>query len=104
MFLSSPRGDSIFSNENCCSPSAPRSFANPGVQFCDGVVKEFPFLDKGIYLLHPFVGYSLYLFISALQSGYFVISLLVCGHFVGSSCSVCEDLKVLKAGLVEVID
>merc|ERR1719150_2063612 len=27
MFLSSPRVDSIFSNENCCSPSAPRSFA-----------------------------------------------------------------------------
>merc|ERR1711863_102417 len=27
MFLSSPRVDSIFSSENCCSPSAPRSLA-----------------------------------------------------------------------------
>jgi len=27
MFLSSPRVDSIFSRENCCSPSAPLSFA-----------------------------------------------------------------------------
>merc|ERR1719479_595876 len=46
IFLSSPSVDSIFSNENCCSPSAPRSFATHEFSSVTVLSRSFHSLTK----------------------------------------------------------
>merc|ERR1719471_186328 len=88
MFLSSPRVDSIFSREYCCSPV----LGHPGVQLIDSVVQELPFLDQSVNLLAPVIGNNLHLFVATLQFCYLVISLFVCSHLVCSCSSIVQDV------------
>merc|ERR1712198_585784 len=103
MFLSSPRVDSIFSRENCRALGSV-ILGHPGVEVIDGVVQKLPFLDQGVNLLAPLVRDALDGCVPLLESGDFVISLLVCGHLLGSGVGAVQDLQVLAASLVKVVD
>ena len=74
---------------------------NPGVQLSDSVVKQGPFLQENIDLLHPFVADSLDLVVPLLEASNLSISLSVCGHLLGGTIGGIQNLGVGKAGLVE---
>merc|ERR1719429_1011963 len=52
MFLSSPRVDSIFSREYCCSPSAPRSLATHELSSLTVLSRSFHSLTRVSTFLH----------------------------------------------------
>merc|ERR1711913_122125 len=74
---------------------------NPGVQLSDSVVKQGPFLQEDVNLLHPFVADGLDLSVPLPQSSNLGISLSVCGHLLGGTIGGIQNLGVGKAGLVE---
>merc|ERR1719427_246490 len=74
---------------------------HPGVELSDGVVKQCPFLQEDINLLHPLIRDSLDLVVPLLQSSNLSISLSMSGHLLGSSVCSIKNLSVGKAGLVE---
>merc|ERR1719427_628141 len=77
---------------------------HPGVELSDGVVKQCPFLQQDINLLHPLIRDSLDLVVPLLQSSNLSISLSMSGHFLGSSICSIKNLSVGKAGLVESVN
>merc|ERR1711913_156832 len=74
---------------------------NPGVQLSDSVVKQGPFLQEDVNLLHPLVADGLDLSVPLPQSSNLGISLSVCGHLLGGTIGGIQNLGVGKAGLVE---
>ena len=74
---------------------------NPGVQLSDGVVKQGPFLQEDVNLLHPLVADGLDLSVPLPQSSNLAVSLVVCGHLLGGIGGGGEDLEVFQAGLLE---
>merc|ERR1719151_277672 len=74
---------------------------NPRVQFSDSVVKQGPFLQEDIDLLHPLVADSLDLGVPLLQSSNLGISLTMGGHLLGSAVGGIKNLSVREAGLVK---
>merc|ERR1711935_650751 len=78
--------------------------SDPGIEFVDGVVEEFPFLDQSIGFLHPFIRNRFDFVVSFLETSNFNIGLFVGGHFVGSGFSVDQNGQVLEATLVKVVD
>ena len=74
---------------------------NPGVQLSDGVVKQGPFLQEDVNLLHPLVAGSLHLVVPLLQGSNLGISLAVSGHLLCSTVGGLKDLGVSEAGLVK---
>merc|ERR1712240_437698 len=53
IFFNSPRVDSIFSSEYCCSPSAPRSFATQELSSLTVLSRSFHSLTRVSSFLHP---------------------------------------------------
>ena len=74
---------------------------NPRVQLSDSVVKQGPFLQEDIDLLHPLVTGTLDLGVPLPQSSNLGISLTMCGHLLGSTVGGIKNLGVSEAGLVE---
>merc|ERR1719320_921545 len=74
---------------------------HPGVQFCDSVVQEDPFLDKDVTLLDPGIRYSLDCIKSGLKTSNFSIGFSMCGHLVCSTLGRGENLQVVDTVLVE---
>merc|ERR1719427_1561495 len=73
---------------------------HPGVELSDGVVKQSPFLQEDINLLHPLIRDSLDLVVPLLQSS----NLSISGHLLGSSVCSIKNLSVGKAGLVKGVN
>merc|ERR1719219_1171297 len=74
---------------------------NPGVKLGDGVVKQGPFLQEDVNLLHPLVAGSLHLVVPLLQGSNLSISLAMSGHLLCSTVGGLKDLGVSEAGLVK---
>merc|ERR1719481_408211 len=73
----------------------------PGVEFCNSVVEEHPFLDKDIALLDPGIRDSLDCIKSCLKSSNFSISFSMCGHLLCSTLGRHENLQVVDTVLVK---
>merc|ERR1711923_350924 len=74
---------------------------DPGVQLSNSVVKQGPFFQEDVNLLHPLVADGLDLGVPLPQSSNLGISLSVCGHLLGGTIGGIQNLGVGKAGLVE---
>merc|ERR1719206_1141657 len=77
------------------------SLGHPGVQFCDSVVQQDPFLDKDVTLLDPGIRYSLDCIKSRLKTSNFSVGFSMCGHLLCSTLGRGENLQVVDTVLVE---
>ena len=78
--------------------------SHPGVELIDGRVEELPLLDEGVNLLDPFVGNHLHLLITFLELLDFIVGINVGGNLEGGRSGISEDLEVLGARLLELLD
>merc|ERR1711971_1360303 len=70
--------------------------SHPGVEFCDCVIHQLPFLNQDFTFCHPFIRNNLDFCVPFSECSYFIISLFVGGHFEGCCGSIIQDLQVLK--------